>query len=254
MLLFRRQPASRPDPNAAITRLFRNPPQLRVIARQLAGRQRLRVLVHAMADGAETVSLLIALDPARRPIDLQIEGRDFCAPYVDDARAFTYSRRHMPPKVAAANGFGAYLRRLPWGGWKVRRRWQGLFHYAAGNVLEPAADLPSRGFDLVACQNLLISLPEEAREKAFANLVSWLAPVGLLVVGGGPLDIIAKLARRHGLEPVLEEVEAIHESWEVQRAFWANPRRPYWALEPFDTHHPEGAVRYCTLFRRSASR
>jgi chemotaxis methyl-accepting protein methylase len=239
----------RPDPNASITRFFRNPPQLRAIARLLAGRDRLRLLVHAMADGAEPVSLLAALDPARRPLDLEIQGRDLCAPYVKDAKTFTYSKRHMPRRVPFS--FGPYLRRRLLGGWTVRSRWRGVFHYAQGDVLTPASDLPREGFDLVACQNLLISLPEEARERAFANLAAHLAPGGILAVGGGPLGAIHELARKHGLAPVMDDAEAIHEAWEVQRAFWSNPRRPYWALEPFDAAHPEGPERYATLFREA---
>lgn len=244
---FRRKPP-RPDPNAAITRLFRNPPQLRTIARFLAERDRLRLLVHAMADGAEAVSLLVALDPTGRPLDLEIHGRDVCAAYVEDAKAFTYSKRHMPRR----EGFplSPYLRRLLLGGWKLRSRWRSVFHYAEGDVLRPQPSLPRAGFDLVACQNLLVSLPEESRELAFANLVDHLAPGGLLAVGGGPLGSIHRLARRHGLTPILYEVEAIHEAWEVQRAFWNNPRRPYWALEPFDASHTDGAERYTTLFRK----
>ena len=236
--------------NASITRLFRNPPQLRVLARELAGRERLRLLVHAMADGAEPVSLLVALDPARRPLDLRIEGRDLDAAYVADARRFAYSRRHVPRGLDPAS-LGPYLRRRPLGGWSVRGRWRELFRYAEGDVLRPAPDLPPAAFDLVACQNLLISLPREAASAAFANLVSHLAPGGLLAVGGGPLGAVHRLAREHGLEPVLDEVAAIHEAWEVQRAFWANPRRPYWALEPFDAGHAEGPERYCTLFRKA---
>lgn len=241
--------ARRPDPNAAITRLFRNPPQLRAIARQLAGRDRLRLLVHAMADGAETVSLLIALDPARRPLDLRIEGRDICAAYVEDAKRFAYSRQHAPRNLSLGS-FRAYLRRTLLGGWSVRKPWRELFHYAEGDVLRPAPDLPREAFDLVACQNLLISLPAEATAAAFANMVTSLGPYGILAVGGGPLGTIHRLAREHGLEPVLDDVEGIHEAWEVQRAFWDKPRRPYWALEPFDAAHPEGPERFCTLFRK----
>lgn len=239
--------ARRPDPNAAITRLFRNPPQLRAIARQLADRHRLRLLVHAMADGAETVSLLIALDPAHRPLDLRIEGRDLCAPYVEDAKRFAYSRQHAPRNVDLRD-FGAYLRRTLPGGWSVRKRWRELFHYAEGDVLQRSPDLAQEAFDLVACQNLLISLPEETVPAAFANLVTQLAPDGILAAGGGPLGMIHRLAREHGLEPVLDDAEAIHEAWEVQRAFWDKPKRPYWALEPFDAGNPE---RYCTLFRKA---
>jgi hypothetical protein len=246
--LFLRKPARRPDPNAAITRLFRNPPQLRALVRLLDGRERLRFLVHAMADGAEAVSLLVALGPARRPVDLEIQGRDLCAVYVEDAKTFAYSKRHMPGRVPFP--VGPYLRHLPLGGWKVRSRWRNVFRYAEGDVLQPAPDLPREGFDLVTCQNLLISLPEEARERAFESLVAHLAPGGALAVGGGPLGAIHRLARQHGLTPVLDDVEAIHEAWEVQRAFWSNPRRPYWALEPFDAGHPDGPERYATLFRK----
>ncbi len=248
-----REPSRRPDPNSAITRLMRNPPQLRVIARQLAGRDRLRILVHGMADGAEPVSLLIALDPARNPLDLQIEGRDLCAPYVEDAKAFTYSKQHGPSNLDLRD-FDDYIQRVPLGGgWRVRRRWREIFRYEEGNVLQSAADLPQEGFDLVACQNVLIHLTEEARETAFVNLVSYLKRGGLLAMGGGPLGSIHRLARQYGLVPVLDDAEAIHEAWEVQRSFWSNPRRPYWALEPFDAHHPEGPQRYCTLFRAPVS-
>lgn len=244
-----REPAGRPDPNSAITRLMRNPPQLQVIARHLAGKERLRLLVHGMADGAEPVSLLITLDPARRPVDLRIDGRDLCAPYVDDAKTFTYSRQHEPSKLDLRE-FDEYIQRVPLGGgWRVRRRWWDVFHYATADVLQPAPDLPPKAFDLVACQNVFIHLPEEARETALVNLLSHLRPGGLLALGGGPLGIVHRLARRHGLVPIVDDAAAIHEAWEVQRSFWSNPRRPYWALEPFDAHHPEGPQRYCTLFR-----
>ncbi len=203
------------------------------------------------------MSLLIALDPARRvgldpagkPLDLRIEGRDLCKAYVDDAKTFRYSKQHMPRKVDP-RVFRPYLRRRLFGGWAVRTRWRSVFHYAEGDVLQPALDLPAEGFDLVACQNLLISLPEEACELAFANLVTHLAPGGVLALGGGPLGLVHRLARRHGLVPVDDDVEAIHEAWEVQRAFWNKPRRPYWALEPFDAGHPDGPERYATLFRK----
>ncbi|MES1242683.1 MAG: CheR family methyltransferase [Acidobacteriota bacterium] len=247
--LLRRKP-SRPDPNAAITRLFRNPPQLRALARLLAGRERLRILVHAMADGAEAVSLLVALDPAAWPVDLEIHGRELSAGYVEDAKTFAYSKLHMPRRPPLP--FGAYLSRRLLGGWAVRSRWRSVFRYAEGDVLKPEPGLPRHGFDLVACQNLLVNLPEEARGPAFANLVHCLASGGVLAVGGGPLGEIHRLAREHGLTPVLDDVEAIHEAWEVQRAFWSNPRRPYWALEPFDPGQPDGPERYVTLFHKEA--
>jgi SAM-dependent methyltransferase len=245
--------SGRPDPSSAITRLMRNPPQLRVIARHLAGRDRLRLLVHGMADGAEPVSLLIALDPARNPVDLRIEGRDLFAPYVEDAKTFTYSRQHEPSNLDLRE-LGEYIQRVPLGGgWRVRRRWREAFRYVEADVLQPASDLPRNAFDLVACQNVFIHLPEEARETALANLVSHLKPGGLLALGGGPLGTVHRLALGYGLVPILEDADAIHEAWEVQRSFWSNPRRPYWALEPFDAHHPEGPQRYCTLFRSPAS-
>lgn len=254
--LLDRRRTGRPDPRAAITRLFRNPPQLRLLARQLSragvsGRP-LHILVHGMADGAEAVSLMLALDPARNPVDFRIEGRDLCREYVEDAKTFCYTRQHFPSRIDPRD-FREYLWRRPFGGWSLRRRWRSFFHYAQGDVLAVPQDLVPGSFDLVTCQNLLINLRGAECEQAFSNVARLLRPGGLLAVGGGPLGYIHRFAFARGLLPVLEDVEAIHEAWEVQRAFWGNACRPYWALEPYDATHPEGPERYCTIFRRPES-
>ena len=88
-----------------------------------------------------------------------------------------------------------------------------------------------------------ILMPALSPTMEQGKLAKWLKKEGDQVKPG---EVLAEIEN----EKATMEVEAIHEAWEVQRAFWKNPRRPYWALEPFDASHPEGPERYATLFRR----
>jgi chemotaxis methyl-accepting protein methylase len=227
----------------AITRLERNPPQLALLARQLLAREGpapLRVAVHGVADGSEAVSLLVALAP--RPDDgLLIHGFDFNATWLDLAGRFSYPRQPLRSEARR------FLRRTVTGRWRLRRPWRRFLRFAPRDVTEPG---DGTTYDLVLCQNVLIGLDVDLLPGAVANLVNEVAPGGLLAIGGGPLDRVPGLVREHGLEPVLDHVEIIHESWKVQRRFYDHAKRPRWSLEPFDKSHPDGTVRYCTLFRR----
>ncbi len=234
-----------------ITRLFRNPTQLALIARLLPDplRQPCRIAVHGVADGCEAVSLLASLvpdtaDPAG--VDLRIDGFDNNPTWLAMAHRFTFAQQQLPPEVPAS------LRRLLRRGvlrrdLYLRTPWRGFFSFSESDVLVPAASL--RRYDLVTCQNVLVGLPAEHVATAIDNLTAQVAPGGLLAVGGGPLDTVPSLVIDHGFEPILDDVEAVHESWKTQRQFYDHEKRPFWALEPFDAHHPDGPARFCTLFR-----
>jgi hypothetical protein len=116
-------------------------------------------------------------------------------------------------------------------------------------VLEVEPGLIEGTNDLVMCQNVMTLMPEESCEAAIRYLVQLVKPGGILALGGGPLGLIHRLVAAHGFEAILEDAQNIHEAWTVQRRFYDNLRPPAWALEPFDATHPEGAMRYCTLFR-----
>lgn len=248
----RRSEAPRVADRRRITRLFRNPPQLDLIARELGDdpSRELRVAIHGVADGAEAVSLLATLDPARSGRRVHIDGFDLEESYLEHARRFTYAPDQLE-EGAGTSRIEQYLERGP-GGWVVMDRWRTCLDYAQQDVLELRITGEDRErYDVVMFQNALISMPRETLAPALDNLSALVRPGGLLAVGGGPLDLVPGLVEERGFEPILDQVETIHEAWKVQRQFWDNPHRPYWALEPFDDSHGEGSRRYCTLFRKA---
>jgi len=225
---------------------------LRLLARLLreSGRDPLRVAIYGVADGAEAVSLLIALDPLQSGVALEIAGFDIAVEYLTAGQQFAYSGQHfdraVPPTACAP-----YLE--PVGdSWRLAARWQASITLAYGNVLEPGPAALQGACDLVMCQNTLIGLPPAAPAPAVTHLAALVRPGGLLAVGGGPLDRVPHLVVAQGFTPILDDAEAIHENWLVQRQFYNNPQRPYWALEPFNGRHPAGPLRYATVFRKTA--
>lgn len=234
-------------PRTAITRLFRNPPQLRLLTGLLGeDGHSAQIRIYGVADGAEAVSLLVSIDPPD-DADLSIEGFDISAEYLRAAQDLVFTDAHFAAGVDPA-AYGDHLERVA-DGWQVRGRWRRFLHFAHGDVLA-AGDRPP--VDVVLCQNTLVGFDPGDVDRALSGLVAEVAPGGLLVVGGGRLDVVPPLALAQGLSPELEDVEAIHEAWEVQRRFWDNERRPWWALEPFDPGHRDGPARYCTVFRKAA--
>ncbi len=249
-----RRPNTRRTPRqrvVKITRLFRNPTQLALIARLMPDplQQSCRIAVHGVADGCEAISLLASLipdavDPAAP--QLRIDGFDNSPTWLAMAQRFTFSQQQLPAEVPTS------LRRLLRRGLLrrdlyLRTPWRSFLTFEESDVLEPADNKQS--YDLVTCQNVLVGLPVEHVTKAIDNLTAQVAPGGLLAVGGGPLDAVPNLVVARGFVPILDDVEAVHESWKTQRQFYDNEKRPFWALEPFDPTHPDGPARYCTLFR-----
>jgi SAM-dependent methyltransferase len=243
------QPAA--EDRTRITRMFRNQPQLDALARLLRepAPLGLRIAIYGVADGAEAASLLIALDPARSALEIRMDGFDINDDYLRCARAFSFTAEHFGPDHRPSD-YPDYLEQVD-DTWELAARWRAGLTFERGNVL--AISTAPASYDAVLCQNVLISLPPAECATALHALGRLVRPDGLLVVGGGPLGTIPSLAAADGFVPILDQVDAIHEAWSVQRAFYANAKRPYWALEPFDAAHPDGPARYATIFRRAPS-
>lgn len=232
-------------PRTAITRLFRNPPQLALLTALLgdAGPSAL-VRIYGVADGAEAVSLLVAIAPPE-DATLAIEGLDIADAYLRAADDLVFTPAHFADGVDP-DSYRTYLEAVD-GGWRVPVRWRRFLRFSRGDVLAAGHRPPA---DVVMCQNTLVGFSADDAGRAVAGLVAEVKPGGLLVVGGGRLDVVPAAVLSRGLDPVLDEVEAIHEAWEVQRRFYDNARPPWWALEPFAADHPDGPARYCTVFRK----
>jgi hypothetical protein len=244
LVLLRRRRARRPA-RTHITRLFRNRPQLAVVGRLLPPGTVRSVLVYGVADGAEAVSLLAVLAPD--PDDpVAVLGRDLDDDLLAAARTWRYLPDHAPDGLPPE---AARVLRPDGDGWQVRPDRRAALAYEHGDVLDAASDAAGT-HQLVCCQNTLTLFAPELVAPTVAGLAGHVAPGGLLALGGGPLDHVAPAAAAAGLEPVLDDLQAVHDGWQVQRAFWDHDVRPPWALEPFDPTHPGAPDRYATLFRR----
>lgn len=229
--------------------MFRNRPQLALLAALLGDRgPSARVRIYGVADGAEAVSLLVAIAPTE-DATLAIEGLDISDEYLRAADELRFLPGHFGAGVDPA-AHRRYLEPVD-GGWRLATQWRRFLHFSPGDVLDAGHRPP---VDVVVCQNTLVGFEPDDAVRAVSGLVDEVAPGGLLLVGGGKLDVVPAAVVARGLEPVLDDVEAIHEAWEVQRRFYDNPRRPWWALEPFDARHADGPTRYCTVFRRPVPR
>lgn len=246
-LVLRRRKQGGGSPRTDVTRLFRNRAQLGVLSRALLPLvDGDRILVYGVADGAEAVSLLAVLVPDPST-EVRLVGRDVDDALLTAAADGRYLPAHAPdglPSTAAT-----VLEPAPGGGWRVLPERRRQLHYERGDVLDAGEDAAG-DHRLVCCQNTLTLFEPASIGPAVAALAAHVAPGGLLCLGGGPLDLVPGAAVAAGLEPVHDDVEAVHEGWEVQRAFWDNPVRPPWALEPYDAGHPEAPLRYTSVFRR----
>jgi chemotaxis protein methyltransferase CheR len=67
--------------------------------------------------------------------------------------------------------------------WRVSRELLDMIDYRVDNLLEPV--LPTGGYDLILCRNVLLYFSLELRQKVFDNLTRFAAPDGHLVLGAG---------------------------------------------------------------------
>jgi hypothetical protein len=197
-----------------------------------------------VADGAEAVSVLMA-SGAGPGDDLAVEGFDIDPAHLEAAASLRFLPEQLPDE-ADGEVVARYLERDR-DGWRLRDPFRPMVHIGRGDLRDAGSRAP---VDLVMCQNTLVSFAADDARAAVAGLGAEVRTGGWLAVGGGALDVVPAAVVALGFEPVLDDVEAIHEAWAVQRAFWANAHRPYWALEPFTADHPDGPARYGTVFRR----
>jgi hypothetical protein len=246
-----------PEPPPGVTRithLFRNPAQLALLARRVHAActdRTIRVAVWGVADGSEAISLLVHLNPHATGCTCRIDGFDISPELIARAEAGVYSGAHFP----VARGLPAFANYLARDAanedrWHLRDEWRGHLRYAVADVTRPPPPEQVQAYDLVLCQNVFPGWSPEGCRRGLDNLAATVTPGGWLTVGGGPLDVVPRHLLSLGFIPEMADARRIHEGWTIQREFYDCPKRPVWALEPFDAHHPDGAVRYCTIFRK----
>jgi chemotaxis protein methyltransferase WspC len=162
--------------------LFRH---LAVLIRDAVGSQLsrvpFRVLSAPCGSGEEPYSLAIALAEAGvQSADVRIDGIDISRTSLQKARAGRYRRFSFRQTDAILREH--YFSPVD-GGWEIVPTIRTQVQVRRGNLLDPAALIGERAYDLIFCRNLLIYLHAAARARVLDNLTRLLAPNGRLCTG-----------------------------------------------------------------------
>lgn len=149
----------------------------------LAGRTApLRIWSAGCSRGPEPYTLgMIALQAVERagiPVAVDVLGTDVCRQFLDIARTGVYAADRLAelrPDLRSR-----FLRRTTDGRYEVTPELARVVRFARHNLLD---EPPERGFDVIACRNVLIYLGPEPRRTALRHLADALAPEGRLLVG-----------------------------------------------------------------------
>lgn len=156
------------------------------------GEAPLKVWSAACATGEEAYSLSMQLvaagAQAERFTVLGTDVSETSLARARDARYPEWSFRGVPLEVRRRN----FVRAAP-GRFSVAARFVAPVRFAHHNLLAPA---PVTGVHLISCRNVLIYLRPEAADAVLRQLVSALAPEGLLLIGAAE----QRLAVNLGLE------------------------------------------------------
>lgn len=158
----------------------------------------LKIWSAGCATGEEAYTLaIIALEAFRRMGKdpwkrISVLGTDISEEAIRTARAGLYRDIPMGSFRKTSREF---LRYFDQGerGFRVKEEIRKLVDFRVHNLVDPAP--PLRDADLVVCRNVLIYFTEEAKEKAYDNLVLSMKRGGFLVLG--PLDNPGRGLEKH---------------------------------------------------------
>lgn len=228
------------------TRFLRNAPLcelLRDLVLKVPYGRSLRVTSFGCSTGAELYSLLWYLRTARPDLHIFGLGADIVGAVVEKADRGEYSLNDdelawLPGNMVAAllDQAGEVLRIKDWLRNDVRWIVADATDPELVNSLEPS--------DLLLANNFLGPMPDSLAEACMENLIKLVVPGGYLVLDGVDLDLKIRFAKRHGLSPICEKMEAINQA-DRSKQGWPWKR---WASEPIQKNYPDWQLRYATVF------
>lgn len=228
------------------TRFMRNAPLcelLRDLVLKLPYGRSLRVTSFGCSTGAELYSLLWYLRTARPDLHIFGLGTDIVPAVVEKADRGEFSLKDdelawLPGNMLAAlfDQAGEVLRIKDWLHNDVRWTVADATDPELVNSIEPS--------DILLANNFLGPMPDALAEACMENLIRLVVPGGLLVLDGVDLDLKIRFAKKHGLVPICEKIEAINQA-DRSKHGWPWKR---WAAEPIQKNSPDWEKRYATVF------
>ena len=235
------------------TCFLRAPAQLRLLTGAILDfihhEGRLDITLLACSNGAETYTIASALRKTHPDLDFHIHASDLHQSMIERAKAAEYSRDEVLHSVYMTEEFlqDTFLTRGD--GYVVRPELRDYVSFSQANLLDGETLRAKFGQSpLVIAQNVLFHLTPEDTAIAFDNLVSLMAPRGVLLIEGMQLDLRVEFTTKYGLSPFTQDLRQIYEETRVHTPphWW----RVYWGTEPFLFFRKNRARRYGTAFKR----
>ena len=235
------------------TCFLRAPAQLRLLTGPILDfirpEGRLDITLLACSNGAESYTIASALRKAHPDLDFHIYASDLHQSMIERAKAADYSRDEVLHSVYMTEEFleGTFLTQRD--GYVVRPELRECVSFSQANLFDGEMLRDKFGqAPLVIAQNVLFHLTPEDTTRAFDNLISLMAPRGVLLIEGMQLDLRIALTTKYGLRPFTQDLRQIYEETRVHTPphWW----RVYWGTEPFLFFRKNRARRYGTAFKR----
>jgi chemotaxis methyl-accepting protein methylase len=242
--------------NSHFTGFLRLPTQFQVLAGPVVQRlaacgrtaEPLRIAVLGCSNGAEAYTIASVLRRLHPKLAFRVRGFDIDGACIEKARSATYCPNEIFNNTIIPAEFVEATFERRGEDYVVRPEIAGCAEFHPGDVLR--RDLATRvgSSDIVFAQNFVFHLKRPAARVALDNIHSVVAPGGFLFVDGADLDLRTSFAHRHRLQPVVDEIEQIHN--EARRARAVGWPHQYWGLEPFEGSRDDWWMRYATVFGR----
>ncbi|WP_137700397.1 CheR family methyltransferase [Marimonas lutisalis] len=235
------------------TCFLRGPAQLRLLTGPVLDfirpQGRLDITLLACSNGAETYTIASVLRKTHPDLDFHIYASDLHQSMIDRAKAAEYSSDEVLHSVYMTEEFLQDTFLAQGDSYVVRPELREYVSFSQANLLDGETLRAKFGQSpLVIAQNVLFHLTPEDTASAFDNLVSLLAPRGVLLIEGMQLDLRVALTKKYGLSPFTQNLRQIFQETRVHTPphWW----RVYWGTEPFLFWRKDRARRYGTAFKR----
>jgi len=242
-----------PRTNSHFTGFLRLPTQFDVLVgtvmSKLASRRPgapLSVAVLGCSNGAEAFTIASAIVRHHPEVAFRIQGYDIDGAIIEKARSASYTADEIYNNKIITEDFVDFTFEPSSGEYRVKPSVAERARFAVGDVLDPRLAEQTGPCDVVFAQNFLFHLKRPMARAALDNIVRLMQSGSFLFVDGVDLDLRTAAVRKHGLMPVLDGIQQIHEEARRARAIgWPNE---YWGLEPFLTTRRDWQTRYATIF------
>jgi chemotaxis methyl-accepting protein methylase len=229
------------------TYFFRNEPlleALRDLSLKVSPGGTWRVISAGCSTGAELYSVLWYLRSARSDLHISGVGLDIDEAVIAKAGGGRYLPGDYELSLLSTSMLEALFDQAS-GALQVKEWVRKDIRWLVVDATDPALLNALEPVNLLLANNLIGAMSDEKAEALMENLIRLVSPGGYFVLNGN-LDVKTRFAKKHGLVPICDRMEAIH---------FGDPTKTPWpwyhsSPEPIEPNHPDWPMRYAQVFAK----